>query len=767
MSDIEQKEKSVDIDSNDYIPKPIVDSTEASANKEEETSEDVSKDRTEDISTIEGDTGEEEKKEAKGKKDSVINDGVGQTVKETSHASAEGTTPVDDEEEIKPNSQRDYDAEKTESSHEKNEKMASENITNASINEESPAEHGNEKELANDTAENVAEKPEASQVTESAVEVDDVFNHDLKETISLPNDMESIDSNLSVIHRPNLPQREIPNTLPTLPSRDISPTHAELPKTPTDWFTFNNSSDFDKTAESISSPVNLNMAYHRFAEREIESKSEADQTDVVNSRNSLKKTFNDIKAGVSHDDVLVNSIDWEFWSLVSNDYNEVVSKKQAELKKNITAGIPNEIRGMIWQIISDSNSIKLKEFFINTKEYKSDFASLIRRDLVRTRFIKDSQINDKLDDLFNVIKTYSLYDTEVGYTQGMAFITVPLLMNMESDEAFCALVRLMFTYGFRDFFLPEMPGLHLRMYQFDRLLEDYVPDLYQHLQNESVKSSMYAIQWFLTLFAYKFPLAMVLRIFDVVIAEGLESILKFGLNLMIKNHDHLLTLKFEELLDFLKEKVFCYYSETSGAMSEETNVKGVEDNKSSYKIDEFIKDSMEINILPLTLNKYRCEYDEVTRLEQENSKKVLNLQSQNGSITKEIRKIEANYAILNKEHMEIANEMVNGKMAIGSLEEENKSLEVKIQELKQRLENLQSSAGSTGVDFTSDSTVLSDGLDKEVQKVMEVNLEVMDQNQVLEEELAQLEQDNERLKTEKGSHIGSMFKLKKGKFWSK
>ncbi|TID30321.1 hypothetical protein CANINC_001108 [Pichia inconspicua] len=583
-----------------------------------------------------------------------------------------------------------------------------------------------------------------------------------EEHISLANDMESIDSEASVIRRPELPTR-IETTdsknLPELPTRETT----EQPKTPINWFSFSTISNFENTAELISSPINMNLAYHRYTERENESKSEKDQNDIVNSRNSLKKTFNDIKAGVSHNEVLANSIDWEFWSLVSNNYNDVVMNKQTELKKNITAGIPNEIRGMIWQIISDSNSIKLKEFFINTKDYNSEFANMIRRDLVRTRFVKDSQINDKLDDLFNIIKTYSLYDTEVGYTQGMAFITVPLLMNMESDEAFCALVRLMFTYGLRDFFLPEMPGLHLRIYQFDRLLEDFVPDLYQHLQNENIKSSMYAIQWFLTFFAYKFPLAMVLRIFDVVIAEGLESILKFALNLMIKNHDHLLTLKFEGLLEFLKEKIFYYYFESCDDLEDDEKI---EDNKWNYKIDEFIKDSMEINILPLILNKYKCEYDEVTRIEQENAKKVLELQSQNGMIIKEIRKVEANYAILNKEHMEIANEMVNGKMSIGSLEEENKSLQEMIEELRQRLENLQSSTGSNGVvDFTSDSSVLSEGLDKEIQKAMETNLQVMDENQLLEEELANLEATNQQLKSEHGKNIGSMFKLKKGKFW--
>jgi len=70
---------------------------------------------------------------------------------------------------------------------------------------------------------------------------------------------------------------------------------------------------------------------------------------------------------------------------------------------------------------------------------------------------------------------------------------------------------------------------------------------------------MYASQWFLTLFAYKFPLSMVVRIFDVVISEGLEAILRFGVALMKRNAETLLELEFEKCLDFLQTGLFDVY----------------------------------------------------------------------------------------------------------------------------------------------------------------------------------------------------------------
>lgn len=587
-------------------------------------------------------------------------------------------------------------------------------------------------------------------------------------------DMESIDSEdqHSVIHH------EQPDTPAAGDAQEEQPEEKHSPK----WFSFEQP-NFDETIQGIASPQNMNLAYHRFQDNEndLELKSTNDKSDVKNSRNSLKKTFNEIKTGVTvtQNAALINGINWEFWSEVFNDYSNIVKNKQDELKVNITNGIPKEIRGMVWQIICDSNSMKLKEFFINTKDIKSNFEKLIRRDLARTSFIKNNAVKEKIDDLFNIIKTYSLYDEEVGYTQGMAFITVPLLMNMESDEAFCMLVRLMFTYGFREFYLPDMPGLHLRIYQFDRLIEDTLPELHLHLKNQKIKSSMYAIQWFLTLFAYKFPLDMVLRIYDVVVAEGLESILKFALNLMIKNNDHLLTLTFDDLLDFLKEKLFYYYlavpespndkeKEGDGDEEIEADAEDVTGKSNTYQIDRFIKDSMEINILPITLNKYSAEFDEIDKLEKQREKQVKELQAKNGLLTKEIRKIEASYALLNKEHVELATEMVNGKVQIGALEEDNKTLSEEIEKLKNRLENLSSQkSGNESVDFSGQ---LSQGLDKEIQNAMDINLKVMDQNRVLEDTLAKLEEENQMLNSSahklRAPKLGSMFGLKKGgKLW--
>lgn len=75
---------------------------------------------------------------------------------------------------------------------------------------------------------------------------------------------------------------------------------------------------------------------------------------------------------------------------------------------------------------------------------------------------------------------------------------------MPDEEAFCVLVRLMDSYNLRSHYLAEMPGLQLRLYQFDRLVEDCLPLLHNHIVRKGIKSSMFASQWFMTLFSYRY-----------------------------------------------------------------------------------------------------------------------------------------------------------------------------------------------------------------------------------------------------------------------
>jgi hypothetical protein len=380
----------------------------------------------------------------------------------------------------------------------------------------------------------------------------------------------------------------------------------------------------------------------------------------------LQQTFENVRQQEFHEED--EPIDWEFWSSVVTNYANVARHQSTELSRAIVKGFPKQLRGLVWQLIASSKSSALEEVYRSILQEQSPHEKAIKRDLSRTSFIK----NANSDSLFKIIKGYSLFDPEVGYTQGMAFIAVPLLINMSESEAFCLLVHIMKDYGFRSMFLPEMPGLHLRLYQFDRLIEDTLPNVHVHLSRQGVRSSMYASQWFLTLFAYKFPLQIVMRIYDIVIAEGIEAILRFGVALVKKNADTILSLEFDAVLTFLKEKIFDYYVADSGFVS----------GDAQYQVNELVSDAYDIKILPVTLRKFENEYTELHRLERERIEEVEGLRQSNGQLTLQVRRLETNLAALNKEHIEVANEMVQGRLEVARLQDENEQTANELADLK-------------------------------------------------------------------------------------
>lgn len=59
---------------------------------------------------------------------------------------------------------------------------------------------------------------------------------------------------------------------------------------------------------------------------------------------------------------------------------------------------------------------------------------------------------------------------------------------------------------------------------------------------------------------YRLPLELVSSVFDLVFAEGVEALFRFAVALLKRNEAYLLTLEFEDLIDFLKNGLFEAYA---------------------------------------------------------------------------------------------------------------------------------------------------------------------------------------------------------------
>ncbi|KAK1672436.1 TBC domain-containing protein [Colletotrichum godetiae] len=522
-------------------------------------------------------------------------------------------------------------------------------------------------------------------------------------------------------------------------------------------------------------------------------------------------TVSGVSAGPS--DMSDSQVDWDLWQSVVYEGPAVVQRTSAEeLNKAIASGIPNAIRGVVWQVLAQSNNEELEIMYrelvargtdkeinrnshstvssssngtlsiqndiVNSssssvhsehsaangmpspheksaeavlkaqqaatvarqKKQKEDTAMLqklektIRRDMgARTSFSKYAAAAGLQEGLFGVCKAYALFDEGVGYAQGMNFLIMPLLFNMTEEEAFCLLVRLMNHYHLRDLFIQDMPGLHKNLYIFERLLEDYEPALYCHLRRRSISPHLYATQWFLTLFAYRFPLQLVLRIYDLILSEGLSAILRFGIVLMQKNAANLLAISdMQQLTVFLKDKVFDAYIDTApsaGSILENGffGSSSASMDKEVYRADQLVRDACDLDITPEILKTYTTEWEEKTKAEKDREAELEGLRTANINFAVKVRKLEERVEAYDSEQAALATELVHTKVENEELKDENESLKGQVRELRNVIEK--------------QPEELENAWKAEREDLMKRNLKVHEENEKLEKEMAELEEE--------------------------
>uniref|UniRef100_A0A671UUF7 TBC1 domain family member 4 n=1 Tax=Sparus aurata TaxID=8175 RepID=A0A671UUF7_SPAAU len=235
------------------------------------------------------------------------------------------------------------------------------------------------------------------------------------------------------------------------------------------------------------------------------------------------------------------------------------------LSPSLCTGVPKGRRGEVWLLLSHQHRLRHR---LPQRQQAPDtpYQDLLKQltaqqhsilvDLGRTfptHQYFSAQLGAGQLSLYNLLKAYSLLDTEVGYCQGISFVAGVLLLHMSEEQAFDMLKFLMYDLGIRQQYRPDMVSLQIQMYQLSRLLHDYHRELYNHFEEHDICPSLYAAPWFLTLFASQFPLSFVSRIFDFVFVQGTGVIFKVALCLLSSHEGEIVECdSFESIVDYLK-----------------------------------------------------------------------------------------------------------------------------------------------------------------------------------------------------------------------
>ncbi|CAD5215595.1 unnamed protein product [Bursaphelenchus xylophilus] len=247
-------------------------------------------------------------------------------------------------------------------------------------------------------------------------------------------------------------------------------------------------------------------------------------------------------------------------------YKEWEHREPTKMKERIWKGIPESYRIRAWSKMlhieeyKRGNENKYQELLVRgqllSKEVKQIDLDVNRTYRDNVAFMKRYDISQKR--LFHILTAYSMYNTEVGYCQGMNHIVALLIMYMSDDEdAFWGLHSLLANkkYTMHGFFVPSFPKLRKFEDHFlNRVLPKYAPRVHKHFE-KLMLPPIYLPKWWFGCFLDRVPFKLVLRIWDVFLFLGDGVLMAMALNIFKMHEKKIVKMSMEQFMDFIQREL--------------------------------------------------------------------------------------------------------------------------------------------------------------------------------------------------------------------
>ncbi|KAG4303930.1 hypothetical protein PORY_002674 [Pneumocystis oryctolagi] len=214
--------------------------------------------------------------------------------------------------------------------------------------------------------------------------------------------------------------------------------------------------------------------------------------------------------------------------------------------KLVQVGLPNCLRGEIWELCSGSMLMRwlhINEYEKLQKKYQGQTnvsMEEIEKDLNRSLPEYPAyQTDEGKNALRRVLTTYSWKNPELGYCQAMNIIVATLLIYTTEEQAYWLLNTLCDNL-LPGYYSTTMYGTLLDQRVFESLLEKTMPILWEHFLKSDVQLSLISLPWFLSLYINCMPLTFVLRVLDCFFLEGPKILFQIGLAILRLNGEKLL-----------------------------------------------------------------------------------------------------------------------------------------------------------------------------------------------------------------------------------
>ncbi|EGS23129.1 GTPase-activating protein gyp2-like protein [Thermochaetoides thermophila DSM 1495] len=255
--------------------------------------------------------------------------------------------------------------------------------------------------------------------------------------------------------------------------------------------------------------------------------------------------------------------------------------RQPTFHKLIRVGLPNRLRGEIWELTSGSLYLRLE----NPTLYQDTLAKFqgkeslaideIEKDLNRSLpEYPGFQSEEGIGRLRRVLTAYSWLNADVGYCQAMNIVVAALLIYMSETQAFFLLSALCDRLV-PGYYSTTMYGTLLDQKVFECLVERTMPILWEHLVKSDVQLSVVSLPWFLSLYINSMPLVFAFRVLDVFFVEGPKVLFQVGLAILRINGEDLLDATDDGAFISVLKSYFASLDESAHPKSENPKLRAV------------------------------------------------------------------------------------------------------------------------------------------------------------------------------------------------
>jgi hypothetical protein len=347
-------------------------------------------------------------------------------------------------------------------------------------------------------------------------------------------------------------------------------------------------------------------------------------------------------------------------------FDKLCKLKMKKVNKILLIGPPNNIRWLMWFSIAKNKYIEIESklgvnnsqiysFLINSKindEIEKKINNDLQKSFPNIKFFNNA---NWLNSLFNLLKAYSIYDKEIGYKNGMNKIIANILMLSDCNEIESfQLIRFFFSnsYGLslRDFFMDNSPKFNFYSFLIMELIKERIFPVYEIINKFQIEKEIWLDKLIINLFGTFFDFSIGIRLYDCMIAFGLNFLINFTLGLL-KNYQNI-------ILNFKDKNSFISFFRGK--------YKFKNDNDIYIERERIIKLALEFNISQATIMRISDKYNHQMKMRN------LNELIYKNNITNK----KDNYKIINKEIeiIELISESINGKEYIEEIKKEENNI---------------------------------------------------------------------------------------------